>query len=96
MQLLAGNLIVIKVRFLFFCSQKQLTNDPETYEEFLRTLATSSEEQCSPVEVGTTLACLKGPWTLLCGDLISDPPEHFSKLVPVREENLFPSTLGGF
>ena len=31
--------------------QKQLSSDPETYDEFLRILAVSSEEECAPVEV---------------------------------------------
>ncbi|XP_068694172.1 uncharacterized protein [Montipora foliosa] len=31
--------------------KKQLSGDPETYEEFLRTLSMSSEEECSPVEL---------------------------------------------
>lgn len=32
-------------------AKKQLSSDPETYDEFLRILAVSSEEECSPVEL---------------------------------------------
>lgn len=40
--------------------QKQLIGDPVTYEEFLRTLALSSAEQCSPVEVCSNVCCYLG------------------------------------
>lgn len=56
--------------------KKQLADDSKTYEEFLRTLATSSAEQCSPVELYRRIGVVLAQYPSLVGDFVGFLEPH--------------------